>query len=56
MDMSETVFERDAWPEKVMVKMADLLQRQAELGAGVLLEVDECGNVIAKVIPLDYAD
>lgn len=54
--MSETVFERSAGPEDVAGPMADLLQRQDELGAGVLLEVDECGNVIAKVLPLNYAD
>lgn len=54
--MSETVFERSAGPEKVAGPMADLLHRQAELGAGVLLEVDECGNVIAKVLPLNDTD
>lgn len=54
--MNETVFERDAGPEQVAGQMADLLQRQAEMGAGVLLEVDEFGNVIAKVLTLDYAD
>lgn len=54
--MNETVFDRSAGLEQVAGPMAELLQRQAELGAGVLLEVDECGNVIAKVLPLDYAD
>ena len=54
--MNETVFDRDAGPDEVAGPMADLLQRQAELGSGVLLEVDECGNVIAKVLPLHYAD
>lgn len=51
--MSETVFDLGAGPEQVAGPMADLLQRQAELGSGVLLEVDECGNVIAKVLPLN---
>lgn len=54
--MNETIFERSAGPEKIAGPMAELLHRQAELGVGVLLEVDECGNVIAKVLPLHYAD
>lgn len=54
--MNETVFERSAGPEQVAGPMADLLQRQAELGSGVLLEVDPCGNVVAKLFPLDDTD
>lgn len=36
--------------------MADLMKRQDETGEAVMLEVDPCGNVVAKLFPMDDTD